>query len=86
METAFVITPHVINTINSLPQEERLAVTSALAMEMILGVEAKNGLTPMEKMLYAMIKSYVNHDTERHIKARQTVCAGNGRQQARNII
>ncbi len=33
METTFVISPRVINTINSLPVEERLAVTSALAAE-----------------------------------------------------
>lgn len=65
METAFVITPNVINTINSLPKEERYAVTSALAVEMILGGDAKKGLTPVQEILYTMIKSYVARDTER---------------------
>lgn len=65
METAFVITPNVINTINSLPQEDRLAITSALAVEMILGCETTSGLTPVQEILYAMIKSYVSRDTER---------------------
>lgn len=76
METAFVITSHVINTINSLPEKERVAVTSALAAEMILGAKADSGdrgLTPVEEMLYSMIKMYVLHDTERSLGKRANV-------------
>jgi hypothetical protein len=65
METAFVITPHVINTINALPTEERVAITSALAGELILGADAVSSLTPVQAMLYSMIKQYVCHDTSR---------------------
>lgn len=67
METTFVISPRVINTINSLPVEERLAVTSALAAELILGAESTGdtSLTPMQEVIYSMIKMYVRRDTER---------------------
>ena len=65
MKTAFVITPHVINTINSLSAEERVAITSALAVEMILGAEAAHSLSPMQSVIYAMIKQYVHRDTAR---------------------
>ena len=65
MRTSIVITPHVINTINSLPMEERLAVTAALAGEMILGGKAQKDLTPMQEMIFSLIKSYVKRDSER---------------------
>ena len=45
METAFVITPHVINTLNALPEQERVAVASALAVELLLGTQCNGGLT-----------------------------------------
>ena len=65
METAFVISAHVINTINSLPAEERIAVTTALAAEMILGADTRGRLTPMQEVLYSMIRQYVERDTMR---------------------
>lgn len=65
METAFVISAHVINTINSLPAEERIAVTTALAAEMILGADTHGRLTPMQEVLYSMIRQYVERDTTR---------------------
>lgn len=60
-----VITPHVINTINSLPEEERLAIAVAMTGEMILGADASKSLTPTQEIIYAMIKQYVRRDTER---------------------
>ena len=58
METTFIITPHVINTINSLPVEERIAITAALAGEMILGTDST-------EIIFSMIRQYVRRDTER---------------------
>jgi len=81
METAFVISAHVINTINSLPEKERVAVTSALAAELILGADAdKCGtkLSPVEEMLYSMIKMYVRRDTERHRRMHSVMPVGGG--------
>ncbi len=65
MPTGFVITPHVLNTINSLPEQERLSIVCTLAGEMLLGIKREDGLTPMEKVIYAIIRRYIQRDTER---------------------
>lgn len=65
MAKSFFITTHVIDTINALPADERVAVTTALAAELILGVEANEHLTPMQQVLYSMIRQYVHRDTLR---------------------
>lgn len=73
MNQSIVITQHVINTIKSLPMEERLAIASALAGEMILGAtideNAENGLTPMQTVLYSMIRDYIRRDSHKLAKA-----------------
>ena len=63
---SIVITPHVINTINALPEEERVAVASAFIGEMIMGVEVEDSLSPIQIMLYAVIKSYVQRDSYKY--------------------
>lgn len=69
MEATFVITPNVINTINSLPLEERVAMVSALAGELILGATRAEGeLTPMQEVMYSMIRGYVRRDTARFLE------------------
>ncbi len=65
MNNGFVITPIVLNTINSLPEQERLSIVCALAGEMLLGLQRDNGLTPMEKVIYTIIRQYIQRDTER---------------------
>ena len=65
METAFVITPHVVNTLNSLPEQERVAVTSALAVELLLGTRCQGELSPMQEVIYTRLSHYVRRDTER---------------------
>lgn len=63
---SIVITPHVINTINSLPKEERVAVTSAFVCEMIMGVNPEKELTSLQTMLYSVIRFYVQQDSEKY--------------------
>lgn len=63
--SSFVISTHVINTINALPTDERVAITTALAAEMILGENPKGMLTPMQQLLYTMIRRYVAQDSAR---------------------
>ena len=46
MNSNIVLSRYVINTINSLPEEERLSIASALAGEMILGAKLTNELNP----------------------------------------
>lgn len=65
MNQSIVLTPHVLNTINSLPEEERIAITCALAGEMILGNSSDNGLTPEQSLIYTIIRDYIRRDSHR---------------------
>jgi hypothetical protein len=65
MNQSIVLTPHVLNTINSLPKEERIAIASALAGEMILGTSIEGALTAEQTMLYAIIRDYIKRDSFR---------------------
>ena len=69
MATPVYISPRVIDTITSLPQKDRQPISNALSMEFILGIDPTDTLTPMQAMLYTMIKFYVRQDTERHNKS-----------------
>ncbi len=59
-----VITPKVISTIQSLPEEERVTIAGAIAKEMILG-DSDVSLSPVQRIIYAMIQSYIRHDSHR---------------------
>ena len=63
MATPFVISSRVIDTVNSLPPEDRISISA----EFILGNDPSESLTPMQNMLYAMIRFYVVQDTERSV-------------------
>ena len=77
LNDSIVITPHVINTINSLPEEERVAVASAFISEMIMGVNPEDGLTPLQTMLYSVIRFYIQQDSVKyklsHVQAQMAV-------------
>lgn len=64
MDASILISNHVINTINSLPQEERHAIAQALVSEMILGDASE--LPPVQEMLYSVIRFYVRRDSTRY--------------------
>lgn len=67
MNQSVYLSPRVINTIKSLPDVEREAITSALASEFILGIEpSDDSLTPFQNILYMMIRSYVQRDMKAH--------------------
>lgn len=68
MAASVFISPRVIDTVTSLPLEDRIPISNALSMEFILGVDPTDSLTPMQAILYAMIKFYVRQDTERNNK------------------
>ena len=63
MTDSIIITPRVVETIKALPVKEREAISYALIDDLILGIDPKESLTPMEGILYTMIKYYVTHDT-----------------------
>lgn len=65
MNQAVFFSQRVINTINSLPEVEREAISTALASEFILGVvPGDDSLTPFQAILYTMIRSYVERDMQ----------------------
>lgn len=66
MNQTIVITPHVINTLRSLPYTERLNVASALAGEMLLGACADD-LEPIESMIYSILRFYIRQDSNRYL-------------------
>ncbi len=69
MNSNIVLSRYVINTINSLPEEERLSIASALAGEMILGAKLTNELNPQEEMIYSVIRNFIMHDSHEYNKA-----------------
>lgn len=71
METSVIISPRVIDTINSLAAEHRAPISNALSMEFILGKNPEEILTPAQKIIYAVIRFYVTQDSERFFKAPQ---------------
>ena len=65
MKTSFVISPRVINTINSLQPADRTPISNALSMEFILGQNPEDTLTPMQNIIYEIIRFYVTQDSKR---------------------
>lgn len=59
------ITQKVITTIKSLPSEESMAITLALAKEYILGVDPRESLNPTQMMLYTFIKYDIDREMKR---------------------
>ncbi len=68
MNSNIVLSRYVINTINSLPEEERLSIASALAGEMILGAKLTNELNPQEEMIYSVIRNFIMRDSHEYNK------------------
>lgn len=64
--SSFVISPRVVNAIRRLPDDERNAISSALANELFLGIDPKSYLSPYLLVIYTFIRDYVNRDTYRN--------------------
>lgn len=63
MNAPVFFSPRVISTINSLPDTDREVIASAITGEFILGVGETPGLTPIQSLVMAIIRRYVQHDT-----------------------
>lgn len=68
MENSIVISPRVIDTINSLPPADRIQIGNALTAEFILGNDPTGMLTPNQQIIYAVIRFYVSHDSKRYFR------------------
>lgn len=67
MNDSLVISQHVVNTIQSLPQEERVVISNALVSEFILGENPESVLTPFQAMLYSVVRYYVKKDNAKSV-------------------
>lgn len=61
---SIVFSQRVINTINSLPMEDRVAISTAMFGEFVLGMKENLGLSSQHVMLYAVIRQYILRDSE----------------------
>ncbi|MBD5312872.1 MAG: hypothetical protein HDS06_01405 [Bacteroides sp.] len=69
MKTPLIISPRVIDTINSLQPSDRASITNALGMEFILSQNPDKMLTPMQSIIYAVVRFYVTQDSQRQTVA-----------------
>lgn len=69
METTYIITPRVLKAINALPAQLRGPVSNALSRDLFLGEAPETTLTPVQCMVYSMIRFYVRQDSRRVCKA-----------------
>jgi len=61
----YIITSHVIKTVKGLKEPERSAIANAIVAEFVLGENPKSSLTPVQAMLFAMIRDYIRRDSAR---------------------
>ena len=66
MQSSIIISNHVLNTIQSLPESERAPIANALTSELLLGVNPEGSLTSFQMMLYNVIRYYVERDNRRN--------------------
>lgn len=66
MTTPIVFSSRVISDLRALPESDRIAVVSAIAVNMLLGVDATDSLTPMETVVYTLIQNTIKRDTARY--------------------
>ena len=70
MNQSIVFTPQVINTLRSLPLDERLDIASALAGEMLLGAGESTELGPTENRIYQILRGYVQRASKAYNSGR----------------
>lgn len=66
MNKSLVFSADVLRTIQSLPEDERVNIASAIAGQFILGCEIREDLSPMENLIFTMISSSVARDSARY--------------------
>lgn len=66
MTTPVVFSARVISDLRALPENDRISVVSAIAVNMLLGVDASDSLTPMENIIYSLIQNTIERDTARY--------------------
>ncbi|MDE6086055.1 MAG: hypothetical protein K2G40_06610 [Muribaculaceae bacterium] len=59
-----VISNDVINTINSLSEEDRITISAAIAGELICGEKVEMKLTSMQRIIFSILRSSVKRSTD----------------------
>ena len=65
MNRSVYFSTRVLDTINSLPSDERSTMAAALTSEFILGEDVAGSLTGVQKMVYCILRHYVRQDMRR---------------------
>ncbi len=65
MNQSVFFSSRVLDTINSLPFDDRSTMAAALTSEFILGTDVSGSLNGIQKMVYAIIRHYVKQDMSR---------------------
>lgn len=60
-----IFTPRLLRTVRALPPAEREVISNALTREFILGEDPASSLTPIQGIMYTMIRFYVKQDIAR---------------------
>ena len=66
MNSSIFFTPAVLNTLRSLPYEQRLEVASALTGELLLGAGESTDMEPEPSMIYSILRFYVKQASDRY--------------------
>ncbi len=61
--SSILISPQVAHRVQSIPEMDRKVIIDALASELVLGINPKGMLSPLQRILYTMIKSYIKRDS-----------------------
>lgn len=64
LNKTIVINDDVINTINSLSEEDRITISAAIAGELICGEKVEMKLTSMQRIIFSIIRSAVKRSTD----------------------
>lgn len=71
MNNSIVISENVINTINSLQPDEKKAVFNAFAYDEIFKVKRDFELSPLQEIIYAIVRDYIKRDSIRYSRAQE---------------
>lgn len=75
MSKTIVISDDVINTINSLNEEDRIVMSAAIAGELICGKSIEQNLNSMQRIIFSIIKNSVNRSTAAYAKEMRAATA-----------
>lgn len=66
-QASVILSSKVISRIQSLPVEDRTAISNALAGEILLGQDPKGVLSPTLMIAYTFIKHNIDYDSRHRV-------------------